>query len=73
VEREVLLELVHRGEVVLVTRFGELLESRVRAHHVRGVVLAVVQLHDLAADVRGQCAVVVVEIGQGVDSHVVSF
>jgi len=36
---------------------------------VGGVMLAVMQLVDLAGDVRLQCAVVPIQIGQGVVSH----
>ena len=53
----------------LVPRVGHLLQRRVGACHVRRVVLVVVQLHDLARDVRLEGAVVVGKVGQGVLSH----
>ena len=67
VEGQVLLQLADRTEVVAGAGVGQLLESGIRSLHVRGVVLVVMQLHDLAADMRLQPAVVVVEIGQSVD------
>ena len=75
VEGQVLLQLGERGEVLLLPSGRQLLERRVRPLHVRGVVLVVVQLHDLAADVGFERAVVVAEVGQGVDllSHVTSW
>ena len=48
---------------------GQLLQGVVRALDVGGVVLAVMELHDPAGDVRFQCRVVVIEIRQGVFSH----
>ena len=67
VEREVLLELVDRVEVVAVAGGGQLVERGVGTLHVGGVVLVVVQLHDLAADVRLERAVVVLEVREDVD------
>jgi len=44
VEREVLLEAVDVGEIARLAGFGHLLQGRVRAGHVGGVVLGVVEL-----------------------------
>ncbi|MPM48107.1 hypothetical protein SDC9_94829 [bioreactor metagenome] len=64
VEGEVLLQLVDDAEVALVPRVGQLLQGGVGALDVGGVVLVVVQLHDLRDDGRGQSVVVVREVGQ---------
>ena len=69
VEGQVLLELVDGSEVALLAGLGQLLQGGVGTLHVGVVVLVVVELHDLARDVGLQCAVVVVEIGKGVNSH----
>ncbi len=73
VERQVLLELGEGGEVVGLPGLGEGRQRGVGPLHVGGVVLAVVQLHDLAADVGFQGGVVVVELGRrvGTISHAV--
>jgi hypothetical protein len=73
VEREVLLELVDVREVARLAGLSKLLERGVRPGHVRLVVLAVMKLHDLAADVRFERGVVVGEVGQGVLRHVLFF
>ena len=72
VEREVLLELVHVGEVAGVAGLGELGESGVGSRHVGLVMLVVVQLHDLAADARLERRVVVPQFGESVFSHSLS-
>ena len=69
VEGERLLESHDGTEVVAVPGGGELLERLVGARHVRGVVLVVVELHDLARHVRLECRVVVGQVGQGVLGH----
>ena len=56
-------------EVALVARLGEALESGVRPLHVAGVVLVVVELHDLARDVGLEGAVVVSKLGKRVGRH----
>ena len=68
-EREVLLQQVDVAEGLLVAGLLELLESLVDAGDVGRVVLGVVKLHDLARNVRIQCAVVVRQIRKCVDSH----
>lgn len=73
VEREVLLIEVHRRERVVGPRVGELFERGVGARHVALVVLGVVQLHDLAGDVRLERAVVVGQVRKRVVAHVHSF
>ncbi len=69
VEREGLLQARDGAEVVLVAGVGHLLERRVGAGDVGGVVLGVVQLHDFAGDRRREGSVVVVEVRQRVVSH----
>ena len=69
VEGQVLLPQVDRGEVAGLARGGQLLEGGVRAGHVVGVVLVVVQLHDAAGDVGLESGVIVGKFGQGVDGH----
>ena len=71
VEGEVLLVEEDRGVVVLGPGLLELGHGGVDAGDIGGVVLAVVQLVDLAGDVRLQGAVVPIQIGQGVFSHVI--
>src|SRR5699024_9656189 len=57
------------GDAAVLAGLGELLDGVVRALDVGRVVLGVVQLHDLAGDVRLESAVVVVEIGKNVLGH----
>ena len=64
VERQVLLEFVDGSERVVRAGFFHLLERGVRACHIRGVVLGVVQLHDARGDVRLERGVVVREFGK---------
>ena len=66
VEREALLQAVDRPERVLVPGLGQLVERGVGAGDVGRVVLAVVQLHDLARDVGLECPVVVGQVRQRV-------
>ena len=56
-------------EVVLVAGRGQLLQRLVGAGDVGGVVLVVVELHDLAGDVGLERGVVVGQVGKGVVSH----
>src|SRR5574337_57714 len=72
-EGEVLLVQEDRGMVVFGTRFFEFGQGGVGAADVGGVVLAVVQLIDLARDVRLQRSVIPVQVRQGVISHGVPF
>ena len=51
VEGIVLLELVDGAEVALVAGLGQLLQGSVGTLDVGGMVLVVVQLHDLGSDV----------------------
>ena len=60
------METNHRGHVVLGHSFGQLLLGHVEVVDVGGVVLAVVELHDLGADDRLQGVVVVGQVGQAV-------
>ena len=69
VEGERLLEPDDGAEVVLVAGGGQLLERLVGARHVGGVVLVVVQLHDLGRHVRLQRGVVVGQVGEAVLGH----
>ena len=69
VEREVLGQQVHRLELARRPCLGGLFQGGVGALDVGGVVLGVVQLHDLTGDVRLQRAVVVRQVRQGVFSH----
>jgi hypothetical protein len=69
VKGQVLLEFVDGSEVALLAGLGQLLQGGVGTLNVGVVVLVMVQFHDLARDVGLQCAVVVVEIGKGVNSH----
>ena len=69
VEGERLLEPDDGAEVVLVARAGQLLERLVGAGDVGGVVLVVVELHDLARHVGLQRGVVVGQIGKAVLGH----
>ena len=66
VEREVLLQLVDGGEVALLARLGELLEGRVGAGDVGGVVLVVMQLEQPGRVVRLERRVVVGQVGKRV-------
>ncbi len=64
VEGEVLAEQRRlRGDRAVFARSSQLLDCAVGARHVRGVVLAVVQFHDLAGDVRFESGVVVIQFG----------
>ena len=72
VEGEILLQLVDAAERAAVASLGELVERRVDALDVGRMVLRVVQLHDLARDVRRQCAVVVRKIRKVVRRHLQS-
>src|SRR5690606_40927239 len=69
VEGEVLRQHVDGVEAVLVAGLRQLLQCRVGPGDVGVVVLGVVQLHDLAGDVRGECTVVVGKVGKCVVSH----
>ena len=69
VERQILLQLVDRGEVALLLRFGKLFEGGVSAGHICVVMLVVVQLHNLAGNVRFQRGVVVRKIRQCISRH----
>merc|ERR1719333_2080570 len=60
------METNHRGHVVLGDSLGRLLLGNVEVVDVGGVVLAVVELHDLGADDRLQGVVVVGKVGQAV-------
>ncbi len=68
-ERQVLLEHRDRAELTRSPGLLELLERGVGAFDVGRVVLGVVQLHDLAADVRLEGAVVVIEFRKRVGLH----
>ena len=60
--------------VVGVARGGELLEGRVGALDVGGVMLGVVQLHDATGDMRLQCGEIIGQVGQNeLLSHETSF
>ena len=72
VEREVLLQQVDRVVGLTCASLVELLQGRVQAVDVVLVVLGVVQLHDLARDVRVQSAIVVGKFRKGVIGHVSS-
>jgi hypothetical protein len=69
VEGQGLLQAADAAERVVVTSLGQLLERRVDALHVGGVVLVVVQFHDLAGNVWLESAVVVGEIWKNVFRH----
>lgn len=70
VEGEVLLVQVdHGGQGVRLAELGQLVEGRVGTGHVRGVMLVVVQFHDLAGNVRLESCVVVREFRQRVNRH----
>ena len=60
------METNHRGHVFLSDSLSQLLLSNVEVVDVGGVVLAVVELHDLGADDRLQGVVVVGKVGQAV-------
>ncbi len=72
VEGERLLESHDGAEVVLVAGGGQLLERLVGAGDVGGVVLVVVELHDLSRHVGLEGAVVVGQIGERVIGHWIS-
>ena len=69
VEGEGLLEADDGAVVAGVAGGGEFVEGLVEGADVGLVVLGVVQLHDLAGDVRGEGAVVVGQVGQAVRGH----
>jgi hypothetical protein len=69
VEGQVLLELVDRVERVVGVCLVHLLDRGVQAVHIVLMVLAMVQLHDLARDVRVERTVVIGQIGKCVFSH----
>jgi hypothetical protein len=69
VEGETLLQLVDGREVALLARLGQLVEGAVRAAHVGGVMLAVMQLENLPRVVRFQGRVVVGQFWQRVGGH----
>jgi diguanylate cyclase (GGDEF)-like protein/PAS domain S-box-containing protein len=73
VERERLLEAGEGGEVLLLASRLELLQRLVRALHVGGMVLVVVELHDLSGNVGFQSSEVVVQVGEGVGVQGTSF
>ena len=60
------METNHRGHVVLSDSLGQLLLRHIEVVDVGGVVLAVVELHDLGADDRLQGVVVVGKVGEAV-------
>ena len=66
IELDGALEADGRGHVALGRGLGELLLGHVEVVDVGGVVLAVVQLHDLGADDRLQRVVVIGQVGQRV-------
>ena len=69
VEGQVLLPQVDGGQVAGLAGGGQGLQGGVGAGDVGGVVLVVVELHDLAGDVGLQGGVVVGELGKGVHGH----
>jgi hypothetical protein len=69
VERQVLLVQQDRGVVIFGACLFEFGDGGVGAVDVACVVFAVVQLVDLTRDVRLQCSVVPVQVGQSVFSH----
>src|SRR5699024_628933 len=73
VERQILRQLVHIGEIARLTSRRQLLQRGVGTLDIGVVVLGVVQLHDLTRDRRRQRTVVVVEIGKCVLSQWESF
>src|SRR5690606_8813971 len=64
VEREILFEPVDVREVLAFTGGSELLERVICAGYIRLMMLAVVQLHDLATDVRLECCIIVGQFGK---------
>ena len=66
VELQRSMETNHRGDVLLGHGLGQLLLGHVEVVDVGGVVLAVVELHDLRADDGLQGVVVVGKVGQAV-------
>ena len=66
IELDGALEADGRGHVALGRGLGELLLGHVEVVDVGGVMLAVVQLHDLGADDRLQRVVVIGQVGQRV-------
>ena len=66
IELQSSLQANHGGDVVLGHRLRQLLLGHVEVVDVGGVVLAVVQLHDLRADDRLQRVVVIGQVGQRV-------
>ena len=69
VEGEGLLQAHDRAEVVFVPGGLQLFQGLVGTGHVRGVVLVVVELHDLRRHIGLERGVVVGQIGKGVLSH----
>jgi hypothetical protein len=69
VEGERLLERADPGEVLLVARLAQPFERLVGALDVVGMVLVVVELHDLAGDVGLERGVVVAQIRKVVIGH----
>ena len=69
VEREIFLEFVHVCQVAALACLGKRVEGCVRPGNVCLVVLVVVQLHDLAADMRLKRGVIVGQFGKSVRRH----
>jgi hypothetical protein len=69
IEREVLLIQQNGREILFGARLFQLGDGIVGALDVSGVMLVVVKLVDFTRDVRLQCSVVPVEVGQSVFSH----
>ena len=69
VEGQVLFPQVDCGKVTGFAGCFQLLQCSVCAGHVVGMVLVVVQLHDLCRDIGLQCRVIVGKFGKGVNAH----
>ena len=69
VEGQVLFPQVDCGKVTGFASCFQLLQCGVCAGHVVGVVLIVVQLHDLCRNMGLQCRVIVGKFGKGVNAH----
>ena len=69
IERQVLLEQVDRRVVTRLARFFELLDRGVQAGNVVGMVLVMMQFHDLPGDVGIESPVVVGQFWKCVFGH----
>src|SRR5262249_40798625 len=73
IEGERSLQCGQTRKILLLPRFIQLIQNSVRILHIAGMMLTVVQFHDLAGDMRFQRAEVIRQIGQHITVHESSY